>query len=395
MISMPDQQFLNGLINYLLYWDLQADKIIDGKLFETKVDKSNLFKVIQHGLYLPQTRTAAVGILIKIYAWIDKLSDWLFWLPLFEKAIESSATDKPKLRCQLLIFYGKLLRSTQQNDKAALVHHQALEVAAYMNNSEWLAKAHLQLSDSYRLMKNYDEAEQHGKLAVHLFQELDKMEESLCHTFVTLSLISTERGNFILAERQLQTAFDFSFHLLDDDIKARLLNIMAVILQGQERFEEAEKTFLQSLFLLENSRSMLDLFNVQNSLAALYYNMGRYERAERIYRDLEMRFRHQTGYKFYYTMALTNLGNVLLAQSKLDEAEQLEKASMSQWIQFGDEIHQANATGILAEIYVNQNKLPEAKKLFRKSIILLEKYPENERSRRLQKDFKDQLEAII
>ena len=388
-MNNPDHQFINGLNNYLSYWNQTVDLLVATSQYRIKIDQKNLKKAITYGLCIKETRTQAVTLLCKTYQLIEMQADWQNWIDTYEFAITYPPVYKPEEQIQLLILLGKLFRNIYEKDKAINIHHQALKIAHFLDDSELRGKSYLQLSESYRVAQKYEDAENYGFEAVNILQAHNN-NEFLCHTYVTLSLISAERGKFTRAEEQLNTAFELGFNNLSNPLKARLLNIKANIMLNQSRYEEAESNYRSALSLLETSHSEIDLFHVKNSLAVLYYKMGLFEEAESIYRNLELMIRHQPDKLFYHSLVLSSLGNILLNQSRLEEARLIIEESISQWKKVGNEVHLANSTGILAEIYVQQGNIAEAKSLFQKSSKLLKKHPENNWAQELHLDFQQQ-----
>ena len=88
------------------------------------------------------------------------------------------------------------------------------------------------------------------------------------------------------------------------------------------------------------------------------------------------------------------LGNTLLKQERLAEAEAYLQEGTRLWLQSDDELMRANTLGTIAELYVRQGMTAEAVVLFDEALALLARYPDDASAKRLSADFTKQLREL-
>ena len=144
------------------------------------------------------------------------------------------------------------------------------------------------LSDTYRLLGDYQEAEPHARRAVEICGRVlgDDHPQSL-QAMRGLATVFSSDGRYDDAEPLILKSIEIQKRTLGEDHPERLqcLSLLATVYCNQGRFEDAEPLLIETQ---EIERRVLGQEDPQTlgsmrSLAALMFNEGRYEAAESLY----------------------------------------------------------------------------------------------------------------
>lgn len=226
----------------------------------------------------------------------------------FEEYIKITENKFGNSDIHLMVLYNDLaliLKENGQYDRAMEFLKKALLVAKkYLgeNNDQTLTITNA-IGDTYREMKDYDKA-----------------EETLTYVYYNIlgdvinDVIKRKSNNTLPNEEVVKK---FSVFILVN-------NNLALVYQGQKRYNEAENCYKLALQSLEKYRETIYFAQVSNNLGGLYLEMGKQEEAENYFK--QARQINKETFDPKYTTNRLNLEHSALLyinQNRLDEAEEL------------------------------------------------------------------------
>ena len=110
------------------------------------------------------------------------------------------------------------------------------------------------------------------------------------------------------------------------------MNNLAIVLNSQGKYEEAEQMHRQTLALRETvlGREHPDTLDSMNNLALVLDSQGKYEEAEQTHRQTLALMETVLGREHPDTLAsMNNLANVLDSQGKYEEADQMHRQTLA------------------------------------------------------------------
>jgi tetratricopeptide (TPR) repeat protein len=397
MSSEISPQFIASLTNALTYWQQQTQDLDDAGIIEIDPERHNLHEVVTIGLDLPQTWELAAGVILQAFPLAERRGYWQEWLEVLNKALAHCPDTAYRLQGQLLNRMGELYRYNRQLEKAITAHKQAETIAQERKNESSLAEAHYCLCWDYLETKQYAVAEQCGLAALEVFTHLAVTGVWLSNIYRALGMVARMQGNLAIALERLTRSADSERKLLEPTRLARILQELAQAFQDAERYDEALVCYTEASEILEPTASERDKMLVQINLGVLFFRQHRWGRAEICFRQAnDSLYLRQSGEIFLQALVANNLGNVLLKQEHLAEAETHLRQAWQLWLEIQDNLSLANTIGSLAELYAKQDKVVEAKSLFRQAIQLLAAYPDDAfAQKRLLPQFQKQLQGLI
>lgn len=382
----PSAHFVHGLEANIAYWQEKMSQLTDTHMHEFIEEQANVILTVELGLALPTTQIAAIELLLLAYSFIERCGYWERWLPLFEKAIVNKLERFPLLFARLLNRQGQLLRLMQQSELAIALHARAEAIAHSVGDQQVLAEIYFNLSVDYWQCRNYEQAEAYGRQALLIFKALPDNQRWQATMLNTLGLICQHQHHLEEAQAHLHQSITFWQQFDEPTELARALNNLANTYYQQGQMEAALHYYRLALDHLAPTESTLDKSEVLINLGALYFKWEQYHKAEIALRQANSpALRHSGNFRLRALLA-QNLGNTLLKQQQLTEAEKYLWQSLILWQQLGDDLMQANTWGTLAEAAAQG--LPEtAVDYYNRALELLDKFPENTWARKLKKDF--------
>jgi tetratricopeptide (TPR) repeat protein len=232
--------FLQGLQANLSHWQRETAQLANAPLDRLGQEQLNIIRAVRWGLYVPETRQTAVSLALQASYFAERTGHWQDWLPVLTTI--AVYLDDPHQLFQLYKRQGQLLRLNKQLDKALIIHQEAEALTRQLNDQTMLAEVCINLSDDYRLCRQYKEAEQYGCRALELLKECEGSSRLKSIVLLTLGLISHATRRLEEAEQRLRQAEAVQRLLADDPVHlARIFNVMAIVLQEQDKFEMAAK----------------------------------------------------------------------------------------------------------------------------------------------------------
>lgn len=394
MTSTPSSRFPQFVAANIAYWQQRSSDLADEQIRHLNADHPNLLQAVALGQVYGQTQKAAAELALQLFPLIERCGHRQSWLPLLERAIAQTAAAEHALKFHLLKRLGQLFRLDRQLEAAITHHKEAERIAQEWGNEHALADAHLNLSEDYRYQRRYGKAEAHGLKALHTFSGRPEAKQWLSSTLNTLGLIAQEQGALETAESWLRQAAEVAEEVDPPTYLARMYGNLAFTLQKQCKFEEALHYYQEASALLETTASELDKIKLQLSLGSLYFEQGQLVTAEKVFRRAQQALLQQQGQIYYQAMAAQSLGNVLLKQERLPEAEASLQRSLLLWRQAGDTLMLANTLGTMGETLAAKKNLDDARGHYDEALSLLKAYPDNAWAQKLLQEFTSERAAL-
>lgn len=393
----PNPSFVASLRASINYWNEHTQNLDDSLIIEIDPDRQNLYEAINIGLELPETWKISTEVALQIFYLVERRGYWQEWLEVLNKALAHSPATAYHLQGQLLNRIGELHRFSRQLEEAIEVHKQAEALAQQQGDELALAEAHYRLCWDYLETREYAEAEQYSLSALETFTHLGVKDDLLTNTYWALGSIARRRGNITLALEWLTYAATLGRTRQQPTHLARILNELAVTLQEAASYQEALVCFKEALKVLESTASERDKVEVQLNMGVLFFRQQQWAKAEVAFlQAISSSYLVRSGEIPLQAILANNLGNVLLKQGRLVEAEAQLQHAWQLWLETQDYLSQANTMGSLAELYAKQGKVTKAVSLFKQAMQLLKLYPDDAFAQeRLLPQFKQQLQALM
>ncbi len=368
---MVSPHFTQVVATNVAYWRDRVHDLTDARIRLVDPDHPNLLRAAEFGQALPATQPAVAELILHAFPLIERCGHWEAWLPLLDQAIAACGNDALPLKGKLLNCRGLLLRLCRHLDQAIAAHEEARRLAERQSDPQALAEACFNLSEDYRLRRDYAQAEAYGLAALAAFNRLPGVEKWQAAVLNTLGLVAREMGQHDTSVARLQQAVALWRQLQQATELGRSLNNLANTLQAQGEYAAALERFQEAAEALAGTASQLDQIIVLLSLGNLYFQLEQFEQAEAVFRQADSPTLWSLGNSYLRAVVTLNLGSVLLKQGRLTEAERHLRQSQIFWQQTGDNLGLANASGTLAETLAAQKRTADARHYFNEAISLL------------------------
>jgi class 3 adenylate cyclase/tetratricopeptide (TPR) repeat protein len=187
---------------------------------------------------------------------------------------------------------------------------------------------------------------------------------------IGLALVHVSRYEMVQAGPLVERALELADESGSQLVRADALGAKATLLRHQGEFEEAEKLFEEALAILAESGGAVLRGKLLNQLACVAWAKRDLSRAERLLRDA---IRVLSAIQDRGTLCESQrmLGEVLLEQGRVDEAERFALASR-ETVGPEDVASRASTRLSLARVRAAQGRDNEAEKLFRDALDIVE-----------------------
>ncbi len=366
----------------LMFWSKdQVDTIEAVELPD--LEWPNLVRAIQFGLDVPEARSEAGWLAISHFDVMERRAGWREWARVLERAVRATPVDRV-LQCRLRDHLGQCLRLDGRY-RTALEQSQAAEdLALTTGDARLVARTRANISEAHRCLRQYDEAERIGGLALATLRAQPDQRRGLLSILNTLGQVAAAVGRYDQAESQLREGVDLAEALGHPLYVVRLLYNLANALAAAGRADEALACFDRALERLPTSGpTLLDRTNIGLSKGTLFFQLGDLARAEAVFRRLDPDALRAAGFWSHAAFVANNLGNVLQAQGHFEAAEASLRDAVALLRDLEDPVELANALGVVGEVVAAQGRRAEAEPCWREAIALLEPYPADVRAQRL------------
>lgn len=372
---MPSKDFARSVAANLAFWLARSRELDDRTLHELDPERDNLFRAVRFGLGLSSTKCSAGDLILHIYTLIERRGYWRRWIPLLEEAVGGCGRGNRELSVRLLDRLGQCYRLDRRWDKSLTCHLREEGLARQTGDKLLLAKAHLNLSQTYWSQRQYEPAMAYGEEALLGFREGDGNAEQLGATTTILGLIALGRGKLATAEAWLCEAVEAYRSIERPALLARSLMNLAITLERGGRIEEAVVYCQEALAVLEPTEHELDKVRVELTLGTLYMHREQWSEAEAAYLRADSKALRRSGNAYLLTLAKNNLGSVYLALDRLDESEWALKKSIEMGRRSAGRLMLANSLGSMAETKLAMGHTDEALPFLDEAIAIAEEFP--------------------
>lgn len=384
---MVSPHFAQVVATNVAYWRDRVQNVTDAEIRHLAPDHPNLLRAAEFGQVLPATQPAVAELILHAFPLIERCGHGEAWLPLLATAIAACDDDALPVKIKLLNGRGLLLRLCRQFDQAIAAHEEARRIAVQLSVPQAIAEADFNLSENYRLRRDYAQAETTGLTALDTFARLPGVEKWQAAALNTLGLVARELGQLSASAARLQQAVALWRQLLQDTELGRSLNNLAITLQAQGKHAAALERFQEAVAVLASTASQFDQSVVLLSLGSLYFQLEQFDQAEAAFRQADSPALRRSGNSYLQAVAALNLGSALLKQGRLAESERCLRHSLIFWQQAGDNLGLANASGTLAEALAAQGNRSAARPYFDEAVNLLANQLHNPWARQLFNKF--------
>lgn len=386
-MTAPDVRFRQVIATNLTYWQAQIGQLKDGRKTTFSEEQSNVILAVELGLALPATQEKTAELLLLIYPHIERCGHWQRWLSLFERTTSLDLTHAPLLCARLLNRQGQLFRLLQQSERALALHQQAERLAQASDSQQAQAEIWFNLSIDYWQGRAYEQADAYGQKALAIFCALPDGQRWQASMLNTLGLIALHQGHLATAQTRLHQSVALWQQFDEPTELARVFNNLGNVCYEQDQLEAALHYYHQALEQLIPTESALDRAEVLTNMGALYFRWEQYDKAETVLRQANSPALRRSGYFHLQALMAQNLGNTLLKQNQVAEAEKHLRQSEVVWLQLGNDLMLANTVGTLAEVLTEQGQYETAVAHYDDALRLLEKFPTNSWAKSLKEEF--------
>jgi tetratricopeptide (TPR) repeat protein/DNA-binding CsgD family transcriptional regulator len=181
-----------------------------------------------------------------------------------------------------------------------------------------------------------------------------------------IAIIYRKKNNLTKGLEMLQLAESAAITFGDSLMLATIYGEKSSHYAAQQMYNLAIDFLMRSIRMMERNpkSSPMILYKEKQKLGNLYFKLGNAEFAEKIYREILPFFKKEGAYDTYY-FSLVNLGDFLLQQNKLSEAEKSLNEGLVGLDSFPNSEYQIHVRERLAALYYKQGKIDAAGKYYR------------------------------
>jgi tetratricopeptide (TPR) repeat protein len=374
---MPSVDFSRSVSANLAYWLKRSRDLDDKTLHRLDEERHNLYRAVGFGLGLESSRCDASQLILQIYPLIERRGYWRRWIPLLEEAVKGCGDADAVLTVHLLDRLGQCYRLNRQWEESLARHGREEVLAQEMGDQKLLAKSHLNLSQTYWSLRQYDQAMRYGELALAGFTEYGADTDQLGATTSNLGLIALSQGELETAETWLTQAIDAYRSINRPALLARSLMNLTITLQRDGRNEEALPLCQEALEILAATEHELDKVRVELTLGTLYMKLNRLLEAEGAYKRANSPALRRIGDTYLMALLANNLGSVYFEMERLEEAERAYNDGIILWRRCGGRLMLANTLSSMAETKLAMGCPEEAIPYLDETIAITMEFPDD------------------
>jgi len=373
---MPSTEFRESIIAGLEYWQARTQDMDDQVIAQIDGQRQNLFRVVRFGLALDGAWALVASVALQTVPLVNRRLYREEWIPVLEAALARCPDDDLSLKFDLLIQLGRMQRLERRFADASRTLERANALARDWGDAAALARAYYNLGRLCLDRRQYEESERYSTDALDILEDLEDADQTLlAWTLDSLGRINRARGDYVEAAKYLTRRLDVERAVGDPTGIARALSELGNNQRISGQLDEAINSFREAGHLLAPTANELDKTLIQLNLGGTYFDKEEWLLAEQALRQAYSPYLRQSGDLLHRATATANLGNVLLKQERLVEAEAYLRLSIDLWRQVDDELNLANAVGSLGEVLALKGETNEAIQLFDEALAVLSKYP--------------------
>jgi tetratricopeptide (TPR) repeat protein len=375
---MPSPEFTDSIIASLEYWEARTRNMDDRVIGQIDVRRQNLFRSVRFGLTLKNAWPVAARVALQTIPLVNRRLYRAEWIPVLEQLLVRCPPNEVSVKFDLLIQLGRMQRLERRFADASRTLGRAEVLARELADASAMARAQYNLGRVCLDRRQYEESERHSTAALALLSDLQDADQTLlAWTLDSLGRINQARGDYAEAAQFLTRRLAIERAIGDPTGIARALNDLGNIQRLLEHLDEAVDSFLTAEQLLASTDNELDKTVIRLNLGATYFDRGEWTLAEQALKQAYSPYLRQSGNLLYQATVTVSLGNVLLKQERLIEAEAYLRLSIDLWRRVSDDLNLANAVGSLGEVLALKGETSEAIRLFDEALEVLSEYPDH------------------
>jgi tetratricopeptide (TPR) repeat protein len=390
----PSRPFRQSIAANIQYWKGRTMRLDDQLIQALAGEKQNLYRAAEFGIHVGETWSDATKLILQCFYFVERRGFWNEWIPLLQDTLARYPGGSPQLKARLNNNLGACYRLERQFDLAIQSHLEEMELASRLEDERLIALAHNNLSKTYYLIHQYDDAEKHGLATISYFENRSEDIHRLAAMLNLLGLISQARGDSDEAESHLLQAVE-KFRMADIPLElARAIANLAITLDAKGEHQSALASYQEAAELLAPTNYGVDKARLQLSMGTLFFNLDDLVAATSAYEKANSPYMRREGPTYYQAAIVNNLGNVYLAQERFPEAESYLREAIALWRQSSAHLMLANSLGTLAETMVATENYQDARKYYEEALEIAEQYPEDAWSQKMVAEFKQERDKL-
>ena len=228
-------------------------------------------------------------------------------------------------------------------------------------------------SRCYRRQRDWHAAREDVERALELAEGLSD-RRAAAQVYFQASLVAEREGHWVLARTYAERARAYYEELADRENVGRLLNNLGGLTYLLGRPDEAITYLQDSLRVLLDEGIDEEAAHVITSLAEIYVDTERPVEAETQARKALEMLEGRDDYIAEFGTAQLTLGRALLAQGRLDEAQEILANADSSFEQMSSTSHRAAAWVALGDVSAQRGDDREAARLYRRAAETLQDF---------------------
>ncbi len=364
---------------HVAYWRHYLEKLPPRQGQQLDIERHNIFRAVQDSLTSAADEDAReleadwLALADQMVRFVERRGYGHEWLPIL-KALEEKFVADHTSHGRFLLRLGDIYRLTHQFTQAVETHQLAKEIAIKTANTEMEARAHYSLGVDYFRTREYESGAQAAHAALTMFTARQQVGRETAAAINLLGTLAYAQKQFDLSENYLQQAAVIWQEENAPLELARTLNNLARTQQRLKKPDEAFACYQKARRALAGTASKLDQTLILLSEGTLYFDLGRYQEAEAVFKRIDLSYLRETRHLRYQALAQNNLGNVALVQGNLSTAETCLRQCLELWRTQDDDIEAADTLRLLADVAAAANDRETAVSLNEEALSLLSHY---------------------
>ena len=381
------QFYLKSVAANLRYWHDQFADATESELHALLHRRRTLFEAVDVGLRLPDLWPQAAELVLTLFSYIDRHGLGREWRPLLELALRARPADLGRLRVQLQLRLGQLLRETANHAAAKKHHCQALELAQQLAEPRLVAHAHWQLGSDYLQLEQPEEAMCHAQMALTAYLTGQAGAVHVGAAYNLVGQVYNTQGAYSAAAAAFHQAL-VAFARAGTTIEqARVHNNLGQLFLRQKEVGRAVEQLNEAQRLLAKSVHKQNQITVLLNLGVAYYQLKNYDRALLTYQAIDLPYLRGIESYRLLAMIMQNVGNILVEQAQYKAAEPYLREALTYWEELPASPGQGNSLGTLGQCLLGQGRLAEGCHYLQAAILLLKSFPNDSWAQSLLTEF--------
>ncbi|MDA0246343.1 MAG: tetratricopeptide repeat protein [Chloroflexi bacterium] len=347
--------------------------------------------LVQNACRYPELVPTAADLALDAYPHSERRGASPYWQPTFNLLRHALAgSGHPTQEVQVLNRLGQQHRLQSELEAAFNYHHEALNLAYHLEESQWLAQTNWHLAEDYRFKGDVGLAHTYALQAWQFWQETDAEPERWRGAVAnTLGIIATQQGDYETAVTYFEQAHATHLQLnLPVEAGRNLLNIgrIAMFQKDGERALACYKTALELV-----GDNTADKVSILINLGSLYVNEEKHEQALQIFYEAE-HLLTQTIHQPLRQAEVTH--NIAYALFKLEQWEQsiaVARQAAVYWEVLAQPRQLSSLLSILARASAAHGEREEALASYDRALALVETLPDQQKWRQTLQEWRQAL----